>query len=222
VLPLLLTTALLAQTYVVPPAGPLLDPLKLCYVTVKTGPKTYEAESMMIGGSGFTPGAVIDVTIDGELAASGVPAGADGSLPDATLPSPSIRSGERSFRVTATERDDRSRTATARSRVSELAVRVEPKRAFPAQKVRFYGRGFTDQGGIYAHYVRKGTLRRTVRLAPAASGACGRFSVKAPQFPFRPRTGVWRLQIDQHRRLTEDGPLINLIIDVRRRTQTSK
>ena len=31
------------------------------------------------------------------------------------------------------------------------------------------------------------------------AGPCGTFSVKRRQFPFRPRTGRWLLQIDQQR-----------------------
>ena len=215
---LLAAALLLAPEYPVPAsAAPVLDPLKPCYVTVQTGSGAYETESFALGGGGFTPGALVDVAVDGAPAVSGLRAGDDGRIPSGTLASPAILAGQRRFTVTAAERSDPSRAASAHSRVAELAVRVTPRRARPSQRVRFRGRGFTDPGGIYAHYLRRGRLRRTVRLARAATGPCGRFDVRAPQFPFRPRQGSWRVQIDQHRRLTGDGPLFNLLVDVRRR-----
>jgi len=198
-------------------AVPVLDPLKLCYVSIRTAPKTFETETVRVGGSGFTPHALVDVSVDGTVAAAGVPVDATGVLAPGAVKAPAVRRGQRAFTITATERDDASQTVSLQANVTELAVRVRPRRARPAQRVRFRGRGFTDRGGIYAHYLRRGRLRRTVRLARAASGPCGTFSVRRRQFPFRPRQGTWRVQIDQHRRLTDDGPLVTLSIDVRRR-----
>lgn len=217
--PTLLATALLsmaaaAQAQV---SQPVLDPLKLCYVTVQTGPESFEAESVRVAGRGFTPNAVVDVAIDDEVVVSGAAVTADGTLPAGFVASPPTRDGQRVFRLTATERGEAGGSIALESLTSALSVRVTPRRARPASTVRFRGRGFTDQGGVYAHYLRRGKLRRTVRLAKAASGACGRFDVRAPQFPFKPKQGTWRLQIDQHRRLSDEGPLINLSIDVRRR-----
>jgi hypothetical protein len=101
--------------------------------------------------------------------------------------------------------------------VTALSVKVRPRRARPSQRVRFRGRGFTDLGAIYAHYIRRGKLLKTVRLATASSGACGTFTARRRQFPFRPELGTYLVQIDQHHRLTDDGPLFKLTIDVRRR-----
>jgi hypothetical protein len=44
--------------------------------------------------------------------------------------------------------------------------------------------------------------------------------VKARQFPFRPHRGVWLVQVDQHRKLSDRGPLVQLTVDVRRRPKT--
>ena len=62
--------------------------------------------------------------------------------------------------------------------------------------MRFIGRGFTDGTSVYAHYVRKGRHRKTVRLG-AAAGPCGRFDVKRRQIPFKPAVGRWTLQVDK-------------------------
>jgi hypothetical protein len=68
-------------------------------------------------------------------------------------------------------------------------------------RVRFRGRGFTAAAPVYAHYVFAGRSRRTVRLG-MPTGACGQFSVRRRQFPFRrtPRVGVWTIQFDQQER----------------------
>lgn len=200
-------------------ALPTLEPLKRCYVTVQSNPGTFTTESVVVGGSGFTPNAPVDLSVDGDVVFTTV-ADSAGLLSTHAFPTPAIRSGERSITVTALEPDRPYQFVSLESKVTALVVHVRPKRARPAQRVRFRGRGFTDSGPIYAHYLRRGKLRRTVRLARAGSGACGAFSVRRPQFPFRPRQGVWRVQIDQHSRLGDDGPLIVLAIDVRRRPRT--
>jgi hypothetical protein len=82
--------------------------------------------------------------------------------------------------------------------VARLALRVTPRRATPSTRVRFKGLGFTDRRPVYAHYVRRGEVRRTVRLAKR-TGTCGGFSVRRRQFPFRPAVGRWTLQVDQQR-----------------------
>jgi hypothetical protein len=197
-------------------AAPLLDPLKPCYVAVRTTPDAYTTESMVIGGHGFTPSSAVDVSIDGEPV-MGLYADAAGALAGQLVPAPIITDGERPFSVTATERDSPYNLVTAASKVSALTVKVRPKRAAPSRRVRFHGRGFTTGGGIYAHYLRRNKLRKTVRLARTTEGDCGTFSVRRPQFPFRPRQGVWRVQVDQRKRLLDEGPLVNLTIDVRRR-----
>lgn len=213
----LLAILALAGPYDVPP---MLEPLKPCYVTVQTSADSYETESLYLAGSGFTPGALVDVSIDGEIVAEGLQAREDGKLPGGTLPSPAVFKGERRFTLSAGERDNPSRTASTAARVSVLSVAVKPKRARPSRRVRFRGRGFTEARPVYAHYLRKNKLRRTVKLERVTTGVCGHFSVRRPQFPFRPSQGTWRVQIDQHRRLSDEGPLFNLLIDVRRRPRS--
>jgi hypothetical protein len=71
---------------------------------------------------------------------------------------------------------------------------------------------------VYAHYVRKGKLRKTVQLA-AAAGPCGTFDVRRRQLPIRrPQTGRWTVQIDQEREWdkTPSGVSVQLTIDVTR------
>jgi hypothetical protein len=53
--------------------------------------------------------------------------------------------------------------------------------------------------GVYAHYLRAGKPKRTVRLVRRPDGPCGTFDVNRRQFPFRPRVGTWIVQVDQRR-----------------------
>ncbi len=199
---------------------PVLAPLKPCYVSVQAAPETYTTEGMSISGSGFAPGERLTLTIDAMPALTGATAADDGTLGAQALDAPVQPAGEREFAVTAVREADGAVRASATARVTALAVRVKPKRARWRDRVRFRGRGFTDSGAIYAHYVRKGTLRSTVRLADAPTGPCGTFITRRSQFPFRPTEGVWRIQIDQHPDLATDGPLVNLSVDVKRRPLT--
>ena len=203
-----------------PIAMPVLNPLKLCYVSVETSPGTVQSESIVVAGSAFTPNALVDLSLDGDVVVSGAVTTNEGVLPRGLVASPEIRSGQRVFRLEAVERDNPDVSIGLESFTAALRVRVTPQRAAPARRVRFRGRGFTGSGAVYAHYLRAGKLRRTVRLAKVASGACGTFDVRRPQFPFEPSNGTWRVQIDQHRRLSDEGPLVYLTIDVRRRART--
>ena len=205
---------------VAPPPPPVLAPLKPCYVSVESAPDAYTTEGMAVSGTGFDPGERLQIMLDGATVVSGLTAAEDGTLAPQPLNAPVQPAGERAFAITLVREADGVVRATAGSRVTALGVKVRPKRARPRRRVRFKGRGFTYAAPVYAHYVRKGLLYRTVRLVDAPTGACGTFSVRRAQFPFSPSEGVWRIQIDQHTDLTADGPLVNLAVDVKRRPLT--
>ena len=99
-------------------------------------------------------------------------------------------------------------------------VSIRPSTAAPSSRVRFRGRGFTQPGTVYGHYLYRGKVRKTVTLA------------KRPARALRPlqRAGAGRsrsasrasasglLQIDQerkYRRAPERGA-IRVIIRVQR------
>ena len=42
---------------------------------------------------------------------------------------------------------------------------VKPEKARPSKRIRFKGAGFTDSKPVYAHYVYKNKVRKTVRMA---------------------------------------------------------
>lgn len=212
-----ITFAALAVAAAPAAAQPVLAPLKPCYVSVNTAPKEYDTEFAAITGSGFTPNALVDVAVqDGERFA-GVLVGPDGNLTPGEVRVPVAKTGSRPFTVTATEQNNPAQTVTVASRVTDLAVRVTPREARPSSRVRFSGQGFTDlTQPVYAHYSRGGKVRRTVQLVKRPTGPCGAFRVRRKQFPFRPATGGWTIQIDQRKRLADDPPYVQVEIDVRR------
>jgi hypothetical protein len=197
-----------------------LTPLKGCYVT-STDEVSGEIrrEAIPFGGSGFTPGGLVDVSLDGTLRRT-VQADAAGNLPSGqVLEAPYRRKGERSFRLTATDQQNPANTVEAVSNVTAFDVSIRPSTAAPSSRVRFRGRGFTQPGTVYGHYLYRGKVRKTVKLAKRPAEPCGRFNVRRRQIPIRkPRLGQWLLQIDQertYRRAPERGA-IRVIIRVQR------
>jgi hypothetical protein len=171
-----------------------LAPLSPCYRSVDSDTR----ETMTVHGTGFTPGEKVSAAIDGVVVdtATALP---NGDV-DGQVTAPYQERGERPFTLTLTEVDQPANSASAASRVTALTFRLQPRKTAPSQRVRFIGRGFTDGEFVYAHYVRKGKLRKTVRLG-AAQGPCGRIDVRRRQIPIDgPATGRWTLQVDNQKR----------------------
>jgi hypothetical protein len=194
-----------------PAAAPAatLEPLKPCYVSATKA----QREQVALAGSGFTPGAVLDVALDGKVVGTAT-ADASGALGGQAVRAPFVARGSRAFRVTVAERDDPSSAVELRARVTALVAELVPAPRLPRQRVRWRGRGFTGTGPLFVHYVRKGRHHRTVRLG-RASGPCGAFAVEARQFPFRPGTGRWVVRIDQQRRYAQVPRGIFWAFDIR-------
>jgi hypothetical protein len=194
-----------------------LVPLKPCYVSVTSqqgGETRITREDMSITGSGFTPNAPVDLSIDGRLDRT-VPADAAGNLAIPAIDSPYRRTGQRAFTLTAAEQGNPANSVTAQSNVTALALSLSPRLAQPSSKVRFRGRGFTGTGGVYAHYLFRGKLRKTVRLAAKATGPCGTFSVRRRQIPVRdPKLGKWTLQVDQDKAYSATPTGINVLLAI--------
>jgi hypothetical protein len=180
-----------------------ISPLKPCYVTANT-PAGPQSEGVAISAAGFVPNSTVALTIDGQLVPGGEALQTDptGSLtlsPD-QVRAPFIPEGSREFSVTLTQTDNPANTATATARTTALGVTVKPRRARPSQRIRFKGSGFTGTKPVYAHYVYKGKVRKTVRLARDTS-PCGGWSVRRPQIPVGdPKPGNWIVQFDQSKR----------------------
>src|SRR5687768_8107412 len=121
--PALPALAALLATAAPAAAEPTLAPLKPCYVSA-VSEEQESSEAISLTGSGSSPGATVEITVDGN-AAGRTTAGSDGSLVYG-LSSPLQRSGEREFTVTATEAGQVP--ATVISRVAALRVTVRPRK----------------------------------------------------------------------------------------------
>ena len=197
-----------------------LNPLKPCYISVtQRTPGEAPAitrEALDLGGSGFTPGALVDVSLDGTLDRT-LQADPAGNLPAQVLQSPYRARGEGPFTLTAAEQGNPANAVTLTSRTTALSLRLRPREAEPSRRIRFTGRGFTAQNAVWAHYLYRGKVRKTVRLVRRIDNACGSFSVRRKQIPVkRPRTGNWTLQVDQQRRYSRapDSVFVRVKIEV--------
>jgi hypothetical protein len=209
--PILLGAALAAAAPQAAQAAELA-PLNPCYRSVDSRTR----ETMTVLGKGFTPGEQVSAAIDGVVVdtATVLP---NGEV-QGQVTAPYRERGEAPFTLTLTEVGQPANWASAASRVAALAFRLKPRRKAPSQRVRFIGRGFTDGEFVYAHYVRKGKLRKTVLLG-AAQGPCGRIDVRRRQIPIeRPATGRWTLQVDNQKRYSTQpvGVFVRWAINVQR------
>jgi hypothetical protein len=188
-----------------------LAPIAACYRSVDSETR----EMIPVVADGFPPGEQVNVAIDGEVVATATALPSGGI--EGTVKAPYSERGERAFTLTVTEADQPTNTVGTTSRVSALAMRLKPKRTAPSRRVRFIGRGFTDpERVVYAHYVRKGRLRKTVRLGPA-NGPCGTINVMRRQIPVkRPATGRWTVQVDNQPTYSRESVCVRVPITVRR------
>jgi hypothetical protein len=200
-------------------AVPVMQPLKPCYVTASTaqGP---QSEGFQVNATGFTPNSKVDLTIDGAPIEGGTGLQTDTAgtlnLSD-TLPAPFVESGSRTFTVTLTEQGNPANTVSTTAKSTALGVSVNPASARPSQLIRFKGLGFTQDKGIYAHYIHKGKVRKTVRMA-RRPGECGSFSVRRRQIPIdNPGLGNWTVQFDQYKRYVDpsDGSIVFVRLGIR-------
>ena len=190
-------TALVLAVAAAPARAAELAPLSACYVS--TGPASEQRENVTVAGKYFVPATTVEVLIDGTTVTT-VSTDAVGDF-SVLVDAPHQSRGERPFTL---EVRDGVNWLAAQSRVTNLAVSVRPRRAPPSRRVRFRGRGFMQAGPVYAHYLYRNKLQKTVRLAPRSVEPCGTFSVKRRQIPVdNPRTGPWLVQIDQKQDYSE-------------------
>lgn len=74
-------------------------------------------------------------------------------------------------------------------------------RGRPGRRTKVRARGWVGSASttLYAHYLRKGKLLKTVRVG-RLSGTCGDFRGRMKQFPFRPvKAGSYRVEFDTTR-----------------------
>jgi hypothetical protein len=214
----LVALALTAATAAPAAAAPELDPFpKPCYVVADED----QREFVPVVGRNFTPLQPVELYLDDIQALDTPDATWEGEL-NGSVPAPFVEAGQRVFTLRATEAGNLENSVTISGKVTRLSVRQIPRRAATSDRVRFEGRGFTEPGPVYAHYVYGGRSRKTVRIG-MPTGDCGLFSVKRRQFPFKksPRVGVWTIQFDQQRRYSPKAR-VRLTLTVRVERQVKR
>jgi len=185
-------------------AAQLDQALRPCYATTQAldanGDVQDVSEPVNIKASGFTPNSLVDISIDGNVVAPNVAtdaSGVIGALSATQLTAPFMATGQREFTVTITEQGNPANVVTATAHTTALGVTVKPQATKPFKQVRWKGRGFTAEKAIYAHWVYKGKVRKTVKMS-RNPGLCGTFEKKTPQIPVAsPGLGRWTVQFDQ-------------------------
>jgi len=183
-----------------------IQPLKPCYVTAGTA-EAPQGEGVAISAAGFTPNSKVDlaITLDGQPAPGGQPGlqtDPAGNLVISAqqLAAPFVASGTHEFVVTLTEQGNPANTASATAKTTALGLSVKPRRARPSQRIRFKGNGFTARKPVFAHYVFKSKLRKTVRMV-RHTDTCGGWTAHKPQIPVdNPKPGTWTVQFDQSKK----------------------
>ena len=187
--------------------------------TVATDRACYNADgsdAVSVTGSGFTPGALVNVLVDNKVSSTPLVAGADGSV-TTKLPVPNPPQGgptahDRSYGLRLQESGEGGVTGAVASTTfsaADLFGDYSPNARSLLSKVRFFASGFAlgqprgaAMPAIYVHYVDpRGKARLTVPLG-TGQGPCGtiRRTKRMRIFPFVPRSGTWTLQFDTSRR----------------------
>jgi hypothetical protein len=186
-------------------AVPSIEPLRPCYATAGTV-KDPQQEPVIVRAQGFTAHSKVNLTLNGKpiRGGEGLQVNEQGllTLDKFEFPAPLARKGApQPFEVRIVEQDNPANVATAVAQTVRLDVAMRPRSARPSTKVRFKGSGFLTEGRpVFAHYLYRGKLRRTVRLS-ATTGPCGTWKARAAQIPVRnPGLGRWRVQFDQSKR----------------------
>ena len=178
--------ALLALPAAAGAAAVVVLPNKPCY---RSG------ESLLIGGTQYTPNASVRITSDG--AAIGTVTTDQNGIFQGSL-RVGQRSGERSKIYTGSDLANPANVASTTLRVTALEVNVKPRSGRPGRRVRVRARGFTTGTRLYAHVVRRG-YRRNVRVG-RLKGACRTLSARARIFRRGTRPGRYTVQFDTRRR----------------------
>jgi hypothetical protein len=181
-----------------------IQPLKPCYVTANT-PSGPQQEGVAISASGFTPNSTVDLAIDGASVGTALQTDASGllNLSASQVKAPFIPEGSRQFTVTLTETTNPANTVSTTSMTTALGVDVKPRQARPSRRIRFKGSGFTGDKPVYAHYVYRNKLRKTVRMARKTTD-CGDWTSHRRQIPVDdPGQGNWIVQFDQSKKFRD-------------------
>ena len=178
---------------------------RACYVFKQHRPV------VSVTGSGYAPGALVDVRSPSgfELSLKASGAGMISGQAGAPLPPPAAKA--KRFTATAIEFGaDGSETtvATASSHVAAFAAshgagkHKAPGNRALAEKVKWAFSGFHVHGRIYGHYLRGGRVVATQKFG-RAKAPCGTLVVHRRGYPGDPRHSSYAVQLDTHKKYSK-------------------
>jgi hypothetical protein len=168
-------------------------------LSVAGGKACYRAgDSLTLSGTGYTPGAPVDVTLEGrELGQLTADAAGNISSP---LQIGGL-SGVSRRTLVATDATNPAITATAQFLGSSLLVKVKPQNGAAGRKLRINASGFTTGKRLYAHVLRKG-YRRNVFIGKL-KGPCRTLKKRKRVLSAGTPKGVYTVQFDTKRRYSK-------------------
>jgi hypothetical protein len=180
-------------------------------------------QEQRITGSGFTPNGDVRITLQ-MIGPHGQSSGGFTTTADGTgairvlAKTPQLASSddteERAFLSATDQQQAQAGTpplTTTDFRVSIFDAFVsawESKKGSPRKSTTFYAYGFEAVSGktLYAHYVLRGRLRKTVAIG-SLSGLCGDLQRSKRQFAFRPvPAGDYKVKLDATKRYPNSSP----------------
>jgi lipoprotein-anchoring transpeptidase ErfK/SrfK len=168
-------------------------------LSVAGGKACYRAgDSLILSGTGYTPGAPVDVTLEGRELGQ-LPADAAGNI-SSPLQIGNLRGVSRRTLV-ATDAANPAITATAQFLGSSLLVKVRPQNGAAGRRLRISASGFTTGKRLYAHVLRKG-YRRNVFIGKL-KGPCRTLKKRKAVLSAGTPNGAYTVQFDTKRRYSK-------------------
>jgi hypothetical protein len=157
-------------------------------------------DTLTLTGSGFTPNAPVNVTLEGrELVGQDPIADAAGNF--STPLQVGNLQGVSQRALVATDATNPAITATTQFLGSALIVRVRPQTGTAGRRLRVSASGFTTGKRLYAHIIRK-RYRRNV-LIGKLKGPCHTLKVRKRVLTAGTPDGVYTVQFDTKRRYSK-------------------
>jgi hypothetical protein len=168
-------------------------------LSVAGGKACYRAgDSLILSGTGYTPGAPVNVTLEGrELGTLTADAAGNVSSP---LQIGSL-SGVSRRTLVASDAANPAITATAGFLGSSLLVKVKPQNGAAGRKLRINATGFTTGKRLYAHVRRKGYLRNV--FIGKLKGPCRTLKARRRVLSGGTPHGAYTVQFDTKRRYSK-------------------
>ena len=155
-------------------------------------------DALILGGTGYTPGAPVAITIEGRQLGT-LTADAAGNI-SSPLRIGNLR-GISQRTLVATDATNPAITATTQFLGSALIVKVKPRNGAAGRKLRISASGFTTGKRLYAHVRRKGYLRNV--FVGKLKGPCRTLKVRKRVVSGSTPNGVYTVQFDTKKRFSK-------------------